>query len=297
MSEIVNYSLKIDNEQRDLLQKKIAESQMTAGNFLAAMLTNYEATQSRESLSDIREINQLRNHLARIEEIYIGLAKSRKDAEESQDHIVIDLKEQLRVVKANLVDTQAIAKADVLTITKQLKELQEQVAKQRQEHLIEVADLKEQKAAAEEGEQQALKITKLTEQALSQFQEQATELKAKADLSQQTSTQAVSELDKKAKELNMFHQEIISLRAQLKTEKETFTRTLEDQQRHSEIDKEKALLLIQQTTLEKRESLQDEILRLRDKLATERERTLQTLLASNSSATGQKEDKGENKPT
>ena len=270
MSEMVNYSLKIDNEQRDLLQKKIAESEMTAGNFLAAMLMNYEATQSRESLSDVREINQVRNHLARIEEIYIGLAKSRKDAEESQDHIVSELKEQLIAVKAELVDTQAIAKAEVLAVAKQLKELQEQTTKQREEHRLELVDLKEQKSVAEERQQQALKITKLTEQSLSQFQEQTIELQAKAALGQQVAEQAVDELDKKTEEVNVFHEEIIVLKAQLEAEKDTFTRTLEEQQHHSEIDKQKALLLMQQTTLEKREHLQDEIVRLRDQLATER---------------------------
>lgn len=269
MSEIVTYSVKIDAEQRDLLQKKITESEMTAGTFLSAMLTNYEATQSRESLSDIMELKQLQNHLARIEEIYISLAKSRKDAEENQDHIVADLKEQLIAAKANLVDTQAIAKAEVESITKQLKELQKQIAKQREDYLLELTDAKEQKTAAEEGQRQAQKIASLTEQSFKQFQEQNIELKAKAELNQQKADQAVNELDKRTKELNLFHQEIIMLKGQLKTEKEDFTRCLKDQQHQSEIDKQKALLLAQQTALEKRESLQDEIVKLRDQLATE----------------------------
>lgn len=270
MSEIVTYSVKIDAEQRDLLQKKITESEMTAGTFLSAMLTNYEATQSRESLSDVMELKQLQNHLARIEEIYISLAKSRKDAEENQDHIVADLKEQLIAVKANLVDTQAIAKAEVESITKQLKELQKQAAKQREEDLLELTELKEQKTAAEEGQRQAQKIANLTEQAISQLQEQAIELKTIAELNKNKAEQTVTELDKRTKELNLFHQEIITLKSQLKSEKETSTRTLEDQRHHSEIDKQRALLTMQQTTLEKREILQDEIVKLRDQLATER---------------------------
>lgn len=270
MSEIVTYSVKIDAEQRDLLQKKITESEMTAGSFLATMLTNYEATQTRESLSDIRELKQLQNHVARIEEIYISLAKSRKDAEESQDHIVADLKEQLAIAKANLLDTQTAAKAEVETITTQLKELESQTAKQREAHLLELTDLKEQKLAAEEGQRQLQKISSLTEQSLHQFQEQATEAKASADLYKQQAEQAVIELEKRTKELNMFHQEVILLKDQLKADKETFNRSLEEQQHYSEIDKQKALLAMQQTTLEKRESLQDEIVKLRDQLATER---------------------------
>lgn len=281
MSEIVTYSVKIDAEQRDLLQKKITESDMTAGSFLAAMLTNYEATQSRESLSDIMELKQLQNHLARIEEIYIGLAKSRKDAEENQDHIVADLKEQLITAKANLVDTQAIAKAEVESIAKQLKELQKQTAKQREDDLLELTDAKEQKIAAEEGQRQAQKIANLTEQALKQFQEQNIELKAMTELNQQKAEQAVSELDKRTKELNLFHQEIITLKAQLKSEKENSIQSLEDQKQHSEIDKQKALLAAGQIALEKRENLQDEIVKLRDQLATEREHIAQSLISKN----------------
>ena len=281
MSEIVNYSLKIDIEQRDLLQKKISESEMTAGNFLSAMLTNYEAAQSRESLSDIREINQVKNHLARIEEIYIGLAKSRKDAEESHDHSVSELKEQLEASKARLLDMQATTKAEVGAITKQLKELTEKTAQENIKNMAELIDLKEQKERAEDSKRQAVKITALTEQHLTEAQEQITKLKDDANLNSQRAKQAIAELDQKTMELNTTAQELTSLKTQCEREIENSKRSLEDQQHHSELDKQKAIILVQQVSLAKRESLQDEIVRLRDQLATERERMAQTLLDSN----------------
>lgn len=290
MSEIVNYSVKIDIEQRDLLQKKIAESEMTAGNFLAAMLANYEAAQSRESLSDIRELNQLKNHLARIEEIYIGLAKSRKDAEESHDHSIADLKEQLRVVKAKLVDTQTATKAEVEAITKQMKELIEKSAQENKKNLIELSDLQEQKKMAEEGQQQAVKIAHLTEQTLRQVQQQIIELKANAALHQQRAEQAINELDQKTIELSTAVQEITVLKSQLERERENAKRSLEDQEQRSELNKQQAILIAQQASLEKRESLQDEIVKLRDQLATERERISQTLLANNPTTNQKKVD-------
>lgn len=282
MSEIVTYSVKIDAEQRDLLQKKITESEMTAGSFLSAMLTNYEATQNRESLSDIRELNQLQNHLARIEEIYIGLAKSRRDTEENQDHIVNELKEQLIASKASLVDMQATAKTEIEKVTKQLQELEKQTTKQREEDLAGLTELKERRLAAEEGQRQAEKISNLTEQSLKKLQEENRVLQEKLTLHQEKSEQATIELDKRTKELAMFHQEITNLKGQLKIEKENFTRSLAEQRHHSEIDTQKALLAAQQSFLDKRELLQNEIVTLRDQVASERERTLQSLLANNS---------------
>jgi len=287
MSEIVNYSLKIDAEQRDLLQKKIAASEMTAGNFLAAMLTNYEATQSRESLSDIRELNQVRNHLARIEEIYIGLAKSRKDVEEVHDHNIIALKEQLGALKAQLVDVQATAKSEVDTITKQMKDLTEKAAQATKKNMLELAELKEQKEIAEEGKRQAVKIANLTEQTLGQAQEQIAELTTSTNFNQQKAVEAINKLDQKNIELNTVVQELTTLKKRFEEKIENSKRSLTDQQHHSELDKQKAILVTQQASLAKREMLQDEIVRLRDQLATERERFAQAALASASALTAE----------
>ena len=290
MSEIVNYSVKIDAEQRDLLQKKIAESEMTAGNFLSAMLMNYEASQNRESLSDIRELNQLRNHLARIEEIYIGLAKSRKDAEDNHDHRITDLKEQLVAAKAALVDTQATAKKEVEVIAKQLKELTEKTIQDNKKNALELADLTEQKEIAEEGQRQAVKIANLTEQTLIQVQEQIAELKASATANREKAVQLTTELDQKNIKLANMAQELTSLKNQLEKERESAKRSLEDQQHHSELDKQNAILLAQQTSLAKREHLQDEIVRLRDQLASERERIAQIILANTPMPDQKKDD-------
>lgn len=277
MSEIVTYSVKIDAEQRDLLQKKITESDMTAGNFLATMLANYETAQGRESLSDVRELKQLQHHLARIEEIYISLGKSRKDTEDNHTHIIGELKEQLVTAKAALVDTQTVAKAEVETITKQLKKLENELTKQREEHLNQLTEATNQKLLAEEGQRQAQKIANLTEHSLGELQIKVTELQKIVTENKQQQEHITEELAKRTTELNLFHQEIITLKNQLKTEKENFTRALAEQQHHSEIDKQKSLLLAQQTALGKRESLQDEIVTLRDQLATERERLAQAL--------------------
>lgn len=291
MSEIVNYSVKIDSEQRDLLQKKIAESEMTAGNFLAAMLMTYEASQNRESLSDIRELNQLKNHLARIEEIYIGLAKSRKDIEENHDHRIAELKEQLTAAKAALVDAQASAKKEVEAIAKQMKELTEKSAQENKKNALELTDLKEQKETAEEGQRQAVKIANLTEKSLEETQRQIAEMKNNVLLNQQKAEQAINELDQKTMELNIATQELAVLKNQLEKERENFKRSLEEEQQRNELDKQKAILLAQQASLEKRESLQDEIVRLRDQLATERERMAKALLTNNFVAEQKKVDK------
>jgi len=279
MSEIVNYSVKIDAEQRDLLQKKIAESEMTAGNFLSAMLSNYEATQSRESLSDVRELNQLKNHLARIEEIYISLAKSRKDSEENNEQTISKLKEQLKSMKASLVDVQASAKKEGEALRKELNDYKEEMSKEREKFLSELSTAKEQKEIAEEGQRQAQKIATMTEQVLEQTNQQLTECKDQASLDSQRTDQAISQLDIVTEELFTTRQEVSMLKTQLELQKENAIRSLKDQQNNSEIEKQKAILAAGQLSLEKRESLQNEIVKLRDQLATERERFTQASLA------------------
>ena len=280
MSEIVNYSVKIDNEQRDLLQKKIAESEMTAGNFLSAMLLSYEAAQSRESLSDIRELNQVRNHLARIEEIYIGLAKSRKDAEENHVHDTTDLKKQLESTKAKLVDVQTTTKTEVESITRKMKELTEKVDQENKKNALELTAIIKQKEIAEESQRQAVKITILTEQTLEQTKNHMAELIANATSNKQKAEQSINELAQKNLELSTAVQHQAAFKEQLEKERDNFKRTLEEHQHRSELNKEKVILLTQQAALTKRESLQDEIAKLREQLIAERERTLQTLLAN-----------------
>ncbi len=279
MSEIVNYSVKIDVEQRDLLLKKIAESEMTAGNFLSAMLSNYEASQSRESLSDVRELNQLKNHLARIEEIYISLAKSRKDSEENNEQTTSDLKEQLKSMKARLVDVQASAKKEGEALRKELNDYKEEMGKEIEKYRSELSTAKEQKEIAEEGQRQAQKIATMTEQVLEQTNQQLAECKDKASLDSQRADQAISQLDIVTEQLFTTRQEVSMLKTQLELQKENAIRSLKDQQNNSEIEKQKAILAAGQLSLEKRESLQNEIVKLRDQLATERERFTQASLA------------------
>lgn len=202
MGEIVHYSVEIDAEQRDLLQKKIAESQMTAGDFLLAMLANYENAQGHQSFDDSSELNQLKKCWAGIEEVYVGLTKKSKDAEENHNREMNDLIEQLVATEADLADTKAAAKVEIEAITGQMKELQEQMARQQQEDSLVIADLKEAKERAIAEQEAAQKNSEIAEQALKQLQEQVAELSANFILNQQRVVEAINELNKKSKELS-----------------------------------------------------------------------------------------------
>lgn len=63
-------------------------------------------------MSNTRELNQLKNHLVRIEEICIELIRGRKDVEEHYEYVIDDLKEQLRIANTNLANDQVAVTSD-----------------------------------------------------------------------------------------------------------------------------------------------------------------------------------------
>lgn len=224
MSEIVKYSVEIDAEQRDLLELKIAESQMTAQDFLVTMLANYENTQNRQVVDEHGELDQLKNCWATIEDICIGMNKKRKAAEENHNRETGDLMDQLIAAEADLAEAKAAAKTEaeaaavqmkeleeewlnkheqeILAKDEQMKALQEQMAQQQHEDGLELAVLRQAKEEAIAAQAEAQKNSAMAEQALQQLQEQVAELSANFILNQQRVVEAISELNKKSKELS-----------------------------------------------------------------------------------------------
>lgn len=272
MGEIVNYSAKMDAEHRDHLQQLISESGKTAGEFISSMMACYEANQNRETLTEVRELNQLKNHLARIEEIYIGMAKSRKDEEESHRQTTGSLLEQLKEMKAALVDAQENAKEEIQTMTNYVNNLQEQTRADREEVQKELEELTAAKERAEEGQRAAQKVADMTEQVLQQLQAQVADLKEKAAASHSIAENATADLAGCKEQLTAALADVATFKMQLENERTAAERTISDLKQQAELDRERAVLAAQREAMEERKALQDEIVRLRDQLATERER-------------------------
>lgn len=205
MSEIARFTAKVDDDE------KLTESEITAVPFNSNVTAKYETTHKLENFANIREVGQLKKHLGRIEEIYIGLAKSWKDSEENHDHVIIYLEEQLKTAKANLVDAELTASEEIATAKDQMKALQDKMSKQHENDIVALSNVRKDKEA--------------TEQALGEAQEQIAELNANIALHKQRGEQTASELNKRNKELSAANQEINFLKIQLEAEKDILKTT------------------------------------------------------------------------
>jgi len=205
MSEVFKFSNKIDDGNDG---EKNSESELTSVPFNANVVSKLE------SFANIREVGQLKKHLGRIEEIYIGLANSWKDSEENHEHVIIYLEEQLKTAKSNLADYQVTATEEVNAVKEQMKVLQEKMSKQHQEDIDELAKLGKVKDAAEK--------------ALSEAKETITEVNTNLALQKKRFDQTVNELNKRNKELSAASQEISFLKIQLEAEKDILKSTVKN---------------------------------------------------------------------
>lgn len=206
MSENVRFSTKIIDNEED-----ITESDINTVPFSSNITSKFETTHKLESYANMREVGQLKKHLARIEEIYIGLAKSWKDSEENHDHVIIYLEEQLKTAKANLADAQLTASEELADLKAQIKAFQEQMSKQQEKAALELANIRNVKEA--------------TEQSLQEAKEQIAELNANVAFHKQRTEQTANELSKRTKELGAAGQEINFLKIQLEAEKDILKTT------------------------------------------------------------------------
>lgn len=205
MSDIARFSTKFnDNEE-------ISESEQTAVPFNANAMAKCETIHTLESFANIKEVGQLKNYLAKIEEMYIELATSWKNSEEYQGHVITYLEEQLKTAKANLADAQLIASEGLVAVKEQMRAPQEQMIKQHEDDILELSNIRKVKEGAE--------------QSLQEAKEHIAELNATIVLYKQRVEQAVSELNKRTKELSAASQEINFLKIQLDAEKDILKTT------------------------------------------------------------------------
>ncbi|WP_006522756.1 hypothetical protein [Desulfoscipio gibsoniae] len=83
MAADATFSVRVDIETKDKLAELVEQSRLTAKEFLSRLVTTYETTLARESMAESKELENLRHHLARIEEIYISIVKGAQDRQEA----------------------------------------------------------------------------------------------------------------------------------------------------------------------------------------------------------------------
>lgn len=83
MAADATFSVRIDSETKDKLADLVEQSGLTAKDFLSRLVTSYETSRAREAVAESKELENLRHHLDRVEEIYISIVKAAQDHREA----------------------------------------------------------------------------------------------------------------------------------------------------------------------------------------------------------------------
>ncbi len=73
------FSSKMDADVKKTLEDLVEKSGVTTKEFMGRLVMNYQAAQERESMGQVKELENLRHHLARVEEVYISFVKAAQD--------------------------------------------------------------------------------------------------------------------------------------------------------------------------------------------------------------------------
>lgn len=248
MAEV--YSVKIESELKEDLQRAISESGQTAGEYLQMLMNAYESTQTRESMGNsIPELSQLKNHIARIEEIYVGMARSREDDREFSNRRIAELTTELTQSKADLIDKQTESKTEIERLIAELKKVRESADQ-------DVAEATAARESAQAAQAVAQRNADLAQTVLAELQAEHTELRqdaatAKADAKEAATAKLDAERSAAA--------QIDALTAQIKA--------LDKSVEQASIDQQRAVLAAERAAHEQRKTDLAEIEKLRQAMS------------------------------
>ena len=113
MAELIGYTFKVTDEQKENLQNRIKGSNLQAGEYLQMLVNAFDAQQHRETIVDDADVNLLDSHLARISEIYLSMAKNRADEKQIAQDSKVELENTIKTLKAELFDLKEITKTQL----------------------------------------------------------------------------------------------------------------------------------------------------------------------------------------
>ncbi|MHB1421332.1 MAG: hypothetical protein ACYCX4_17420 [Bacillota bacterium] len=281
----IRSTTKIKDKFDDLAQEAAADNN---SDFLETLMEVYQKSQQRESLSHVKELEDLRHHIERIEEIFISNVKAAKDRQEKYDQIISQAQEESRAAKASAHEAADLAKIQRQEANEEIKVSREQAetawlelskARERADSFERLANLAE--AAAASADKRAADLECLASQTvelgkeiemltrereeltrgLSLAKEDMERMRVELQKSQEGHAGVIARLKETAKE-NIGRQADIHA-SEISRIKETHQAVIERLSEKGENEKERALLLAQRGYL-------DEINKLRDTLVDTR---------------------------
>lgn len=213
---------KVKEETEQSLQE--AKEQITELNANVALhkqrteqTANELAKRTKELGAASQEINFLKIQLEAEKDILKTTAKN-------HDQVISYLKEQLRVAKESLADSQMTAPGEANAVA-------EQVPESNNDAMLYIADVIEEKA----------------EEKVKEVQDQAAELKAQVAINQQKAEEEAAEINNQKKEMFVAGQEISTPSLKVESNKETVKSSLQGQGNQIGTLKQSPILTAQQT--------------------------------------------------
>ena len=266
------FSVRLDTEVKDKLTALIEQSNSTAKDFVARLISTYETAQVRVgTTTQIPELDSLKHFLSRIEEVYISMYNAARDRQDADTQRINLAQDEATQAKAAAHEAQEQAFRAIEEANAKAEVAVNELAAYKAEISAEMHELKQAMLKAMDDRDQSNRLAALAEKAattaeakvneLSELADHATEYKRKLEQAVQQHDQLNAQHQR---EIDTLQQQVNQLQAELKHKdlqmQENLTRVAE----RSEIDKERAVLAAQ------RESM-DETGRLREALALARE--------------------------
>lgn len=263
MADIVTYSVKLDASTKDRLGDLVEQSGMTAKDFLAQLVAKYETNQVRESMNELKELENLRHHLARVEEIYISIVKDAQDRQEADAARISQGLDEAQRAKAQALDTQAQLERIATEAEERVNAARATAAQVQKNAETEIAAMSETLARSEDAREQSSRLAALAEKAAAEAEIKAEGLQEQAEQSE-TYRQELEQVKREHRQL----QEAVAMRdAAAKSDKEECDKRLQQALERAELEKEKAVLDAQRKALAEMRELQEALANCREEKA------------------------------
>ena len=266
------FSVRLDTGVKDKLTALIEQSNSTAKDFVAQLISTYETAQMREGTpTKIPELDSLKHFLSRIEEVYISMYSAGRDRQDADAERITQAQNEATQAKAAAHEVQEQATRSIDEANASAEAAVNELTAYKTVISDELHELKQAVLKATDDRDQSNRLAALAEKAAATAEAKVNEL---ADLAnhaleykrelEQTIQQRDQLTAQYQSEQDFLQQQVNQLQAQLAHKDVQMQENLTRAAERAEIDKEWAVLAAQRESME-------EIIRLREALALSRE--------------------------
>jgi DNA repair exonuclease SbcCD ATPase subunit len=268
------FSAKIDEDLKAKFEELAQSAGTTQKDFFGRLITAYETNQVRESMAQVKEIEQLSHHLARIQEIYIGLIKSSQDQQDADISRIAQTEDEATRFKALAMDTQEQLQSVTDQASAEVETARADAALARETAAKEVQDAKEALDRARDAQEQSAKLATLAEEAATAAKAKAVDMEARAgqaDQYRQEAEQARQESRDLARQLEQAQESLRSMQENSKTALVAQAAKMDDALQRAaeraEVEKDKAVLAAQRESMNETNTLREALSKVREEKA------------------------------